>query len=121
MLSWQQRIDRAKELVTVGLFRRRVPRGFTDDDRFLALDWMTCSCGMLDRRIPRNFNCKDAKNNGCPLDLELVTLGRNFYHAVHFNQLDRAEVLYRKVQERAEQLIEAIEKTGVADRVVTEL
>lgn len=116
MLSWQQRIDRAKETVTTGLFRKRESfRGFTRDDVALASDWMTCSCGMLDNRIPRDFtDCDnpDSRIAGAPIDKELRTLGFCFFEAVEADDIERAEMLYRKIQIRAELLIEQIESAS---------
>jgi hypothetical protein len=111
MLSWPQRIETAKE--KAGLFRGS--RGFSDSDVELARDWMTCSCGMLDRRIPRQFDNENSWSCGSPQDIELRTLGLNFYEAVENNEIERAEILYRKVQERAAELIESIESKSRAE------
>lgn len=115
MLSWQQRIDAAREVVTTGwIFKTRRFRGFTHDDRGLAEDWFTCGCGHLDARIPRLVDrslCNDERYIGAPIDHELQVLGMGFYDAVVDNQVDRAEILYRKIQARAELLIEQIEQT----------
>lgn len=108
MLSWQQRIDNARKL-SGGWFTSS-PRGFTEEDRNLANDWMTCSCGQLDARIPRNLTDDEIEVCGVPLDDELYVLGMKFTNAVEHNEIDRAEVLYRKIQARAELLIEQIEK-----------
>lgn len=111
MLSWQQRIDAARALVRRWPWSRPEPIGFTYEDVALAHDWMTCSCGQLDARIPRDFEPRqDGSNNiGCPVDKELAALGVKFSDAVNNDEIDRAEVLYRKVQARAELLIEQIE------------
>lgn len=120
MLSWQQRIDRAREIIVVGgwFSKRETIRGFSRDDRALALDWMTCGCGMLDARIPRQFNTNH-QNMGRPVDSELGALGVNFYRAIAADEVDHAEAVYRKIQTRAELLIEQLESTPapIADQV----
>ena len=116
MLSWEQRIERAGELVTRGFWfwEWQERRGFTDEDVALAIDWATCSCGQADSRIPRDWAGTSASNNrGRPLDAQLSALGWKFYQAVENDEVDRAMVLYRKVQERAEQLVEEIEAAVV--------
>jgi len=111
MLSWQQRIDRAKEEVRGWLGKH--PRGFTISDKELAHDWMTCSCGMLDSRIPRNLAASEESGMlGCPADDQLAALGVKFYDAVENNEIERAEVLYRKIQVRAEIIIEQVENAN---------
>jgi hypothetical protein len=120
MLSWQQRIDLAKETIQCGwLFRRTKPRGFAIDDEILAHDWMTCSCGMLDARVPRNWVNNDGDPNaGQPLDAELQMLGIKFYDAVCNNEVERAEIIYHKVQDKAAILIEQIESGSTSDNQI---
>lgn len=115
MLSWEKRIERAGEVVTTGRWFWKQPqiRGFSDQDRALACDWATCACGQADRQIERiwkdNPKRPDDTNRGCPVDVQLAALGRKFFEAVGSNHVDRAMVLYRKIQERVDELIEAID------------
>lgn len=87
-LTWQERIDRA----------RQSENGFTAHDVRLASDWMACSCGEHNGRIPR-----DGLNR--PLDLVLRQLGYDFYDAVREGEFDEAEALLKEIEERLDETL----------------
>lgn len=114
MLSWEQRIERASEIVTVRwwfFWERQQVRGFDDEDVSLAEDWATCPCGQADQRIPRNWKMLTSNQNaGCPDDEHLSALGLKFYDAVCEDEPVRALALYRRIQQRVESLVEEIDQ-----------
>jgi hypothetical protein len=118
MLSWEQRIERAGETVTTGhwFWKKLAIRGFSREDLVLAEDWACCPNGQADSRIPRNWDRQgktsdtDVCGIGAPLDEQLISLGIKFYRAVKGDHVERALILYHKIQERVELLVEDIEK-----------
>ncbi len=67
--------------------------GFTSSNREQSNDWVTCACGRITQDIPRE--------NGCPHDLILSTLGSGFYNKVNNNEIDKAAEYLVEIEARA--------------------
>lgn len=86
-LPWPIRIENARD------------RGeFSEDDKILCSDWVTCACGQQDARIPRD-------KVGQPLDRILVKLGMRFTQAVDINYFTMAESVLARIEDRAIEVI----------------
>ena len=75
---------------------------FTDDDLRDASSWVTCACGRLDERVPRN-------DYDAPRDRELKDLGVLFVSPVFRGDfIDAADCLV-EIERRAGELLAKIE------------
>ena len=121
MLSWPMRMEKAAEIVQKRRFwfwTYEGKRGFTRDDRTLAEDWCTCPSGQADPRIERKW--KPGEESGWPKDKQLRVLGEKFSDAVEDDDTDRALILYSKIQQRAMDLGEKLDKKAAKKQRKTE-
>ena len=77
---------------------------FTGSNKKQARSWITCACGRLDSRIPRNQFLYHY-NAGAPSDDQLRDTGRRFYHHILENNfMDAADCLI-EIEARARDMM----------------
>jgi hypothetical protein len=80
--SWWDRIREAEE------------RGeFTEDEKDLSAEWVTCACGEQDGRL--------LQDNGIPRFTDLMSLGVEFCGAVDGNRFADAKYTLARIENRA--------------------
>ncbi len=100
--NWHQRIDEA-------LARGR----FTVHDKNRAAKWVTCACGVQDKRLHQE--------NGIPFDGLLFSLGVEFCKAVEYEWFGSAREKLEQIEARAAFLISQLAPAAPPNAVSTEL
>ena len=78
---------------------QKSPEGFTLQDKYDSMSWVTCACGRVTADIPRRSRLAEVPNQ--PLDFLLRMLGSKFYSKVcEDNPLEAAKTLV-KIEARA--------------------
>lgn len=72
-----------------------------ENQKDLALDWVTCACGNQCSVIPRN-------ERGQPYDKDLTNLGGRFYDEIKVRNIDGAKETLELIEERSAVLIKEI-------------
>jgi hypothetical protein len=80
--------------------KQRKP-AFTSKQKRLAKAWLSCACGKLDKRIPKELD-------GAPKDCRLFSLGIDFAMAVARDNPQGALDLLRKIQKREAELLKEL-------------
>ncbi len=93
---WTKVIERAKKRKKKGL------EPFTDYQRDLSEEWVTCACGKQDARIPRDHL---GLNRGAPLDDRLRHLGNIFCCHVTDGEVVKAGRTLKAIEHRAFQVL----------------
>lgn len=89
--TWSERIDEAEW------------RGaFTQEDRDLSAEWVTCACGQQDPRIPR------FPRSFVPQDMVLRDLGGAFCAAVMGNEFRKARRCLVSIERRVSEVLAAL-------------
>lgn len=89
VMTWAERIDAAEQR-----------SAFSEQDRDLAAEWVTCACGEQDPRLPRLYGY-------VPKDMELRDLGGAFCAAVNEDKFGKARTCLARIEQRAAEILAA--------------